>query len=175
MSWFTKMLGMEMTLDNLENVLELQLRDLYSAEEQMISALPKMADAASSQALKTAIRAHLAETKNQKDRLEQVFRHLGKEIESETCDAMEGLISEGQEVMSLDGDPEAKDAALIAAAQRVEHYEIAGYGCARAFARQLGHHDVAELLQKTLDEERATDKALTGIAESFVNEAAARS
>jgi ferritin-like metal-binding protein YciE len=175
MSWFTKMLGMEMTLENLDNVLELQLRDLYSAEEQLESALPKMVDAASSPSLKSALRNHLEETKRQKNRLEQVFRSLGKEVESETCDAMQGLISEGEEIMSLDGDPEAKDAALIAAAQRVEHYEIAGYGCARTFARQLGHHKAAELLAQTLEEERAADEKLTEVAESFVNEAAARS
>jgi ferritin-like metal-binding protein YciE len=175
MSWVKKMLGMEMTLDNLDKVLELQLRDLYSAEEQTISALPKMADAAHSVELKTALRAHLGETKAQKERLEQVFRELGKEIESETCDAMQGLVSEGEEIMSLDGDPDAKDAALIAAAQRVEHYEIAGYGCARTFARQLGHHRVADLLQQTLDEERAADRILTEVAESFINQAAAHS
>jgi ferritin-like metal-binding protein YciE len=175
MSWFKKMLGMEMTLDNLDNVLELQLRDLYSAEQQLVSALPKMVDAASSPALKSALRNHLEETKRQKNRLEQVFRSLGKEVESETCDAMQGLISEGEEVASLEGDLEAKDAALIAAAQRVEHYEIAGYGCARAFARQLGHSQAAELLRQSLEEERAADQKLTEVAESFVNEAAARS
>jgi ferritin-like metal-binding protein YciE len=174
MSWFTKMLGMEMTLDNLECVLDHQLRDLYSAEEQMIDALPKMADAASSPALKSAFQMHLAETKRQKNRLEQAFRALGKEVQSETCDAMEGLISEGNDVISADGEPEAKDAALIAAAQRVEHYEMAGYGCARTFAQRLGHTSVAQLLQETLNEEKAADAKLTEVAESYVNEAAAR-
>lgn len=174
MSWFKKMLGMEMTLDNLENVLELQLRDLYSAEEQLIEALPKMSEAASSPSLKSAFQNHLAETKRQKGRLEQAFKLLGKEVQSETCDAMEGLISEGNEVISADGEPEVRDAALIAAAQRVEHYEMAGYGCARAFARQLGHDSVANLLKETLDEERQADKKLTEVAESFINEAAAR-
>lgn len=174
MSWFKKMLGMEMTLNNLENVLELQLRDLYSAEEQLIEALPKMSEAASSPSLKSAFQNHLAETKRQKGRLEQAFKLLGKEVQSETCDAMEGLISEGNEVISADGEPEVRDAALIAAAQRVEHYEMSGYGCARAFARQLGHDSVANLLKETLDEERQADKKLTEVAESFINEAAAR-
>lgn len=174
MSWFKKMLGMEMTLDNLENVLELQLRDLYSAEEQLIDALPKMAEAASSPSLKSALQNHLAETKRHKSRLEQAFKLLGKEVQSETCDAMQGLISEGGEIMSAEGEPEVRDAALIAAGQRVEHYEMAGYGCARAFARQLGHESVANLLKQTLDEERQADRKLTEVAENFVNEAAAR-
>jgi ferritin-like metal-binding protein YciE len=173
-SWFSKMTGNAMTLKNLECVLVLQLRDLYSAEDQLIAALPKMADAASSPELKQAFRTHLEETRGHKTRLEAVFRMLGKDLETENCDAMEGLITEGQEVIDMEGDPEVKDAALIAAAQRVEHYEIAGYGCARTFARQLGRSDVAEKLQETLDEEGNADKILTDIAESFVNTEAAR-
>jgi len=168
-SWFSKMLGTSLTLDNLENVLVLQLQDLYSAEDQLISALPKMEEAASSQELKNAFSTHLAETRSQKQRLEQAFRALGKAIKSETCEAMKGLISEGDEVAGLDGDPNAKDAALIAAAQRVEHYEIAGYGCARSSARQVGRDDVAALLQQSLDEEGNADKILTHIAEGLVN------
>ncbi|RIK77440.1 MAG: ferritin-like domain-containing protein [Planctomycetota bacterium] len=163
-----------MTLDSLENVLVLQLRDLYSAEEQLIEALPKMAEAASSPKLKRALLDHLEETRRQKQRLDSAFAMLGKEVESETCEAMEGLIAEGDEVAALDGDPDAKDAALIAAAQRVEHYEIAGYGCARTFARQLGFDDVAALLQETLDEEANADDTLTGVAETFINLQAAR-
>lgn len=174
-SWFSKMLGTSMDLDNLENVLVLQLRDLLSAEEQLIEALPKMADAARAPELKSAFQTHLMETRQQKNRLQQAFRLLGKKAESETCDAMNGLIAEGQEIIGLDGDPDAKDAALIAAAQRVEHYEIAGYGCARAFARRLGHHEVAALLQETLEEEANADKILTHVAESWVNAEAARS
>ena len=173
-SWFSKMIGQQMTLDNLEELLVHQLVDLYSAESQLIDALPKMADAASNAALANAFRTHLAETRQQKTRLEQVFKHLGREPESETCEAMEGLIQEGQEVLAADGDPSVKDAALIAAAQRVEHYEMAGYGCARTFARQLGHTAVADLLQQTLNEEGNTDKRLTQIAESLVNPQAAR-
>jgi ferritin-like metal-binding protein YciE len=174
-SWFAKMTGTAMTLENLENVLRLQLADLYSAEEQLIEALPKMAEAASTDELKTAFHNHLRETQQQKLRLARAFRLLGREPETETCDAMKGLIAEGQEIIDMEGDPEVKDAALIAAAQRVEHYEIAGYGCARTFARKLGHVEVANLLQETLDEEGHADKLLTHIAESFINEDAAHS
>jgi ferritin-like metal-binding protein YciE len=174
MSWFDKIVGNSIRLDNLENVLVLQLQDLYSAEDQLISALPKMADAASSHELKQAFLSHLQETRNHKTRLEQAFRLLGEEKKAETCEAMEGLISEGEEVMGLEGEPDVKDAALIAAAQRVEHYEIAGYGCARTFARRLGHESVANLLQQTLDEEANADKILTHIGESIVNPVAAR-
>lgn len=172
-SWFSKLLGSSMTLDNLDNVLALQIADLTSAEDQLISALPKMAEAASSPELKACFQAHLGETRNQRRRLDQVAKMLGKKVPSETCEAMQGLISEGEEIIGLEGDPDVKDAALIAAAQRVEHYEIAGYGCARTFARRLGLKEVASLLQETLDEEGEADKKLTEIAESFVNEDAA--
>ena len=168
-SWFSKMLGTAMTLDNLENVLVLQLKDLASAEDQLIQALPKMAEAASTPELKSAFQTHLAETRQQKTRLERCFKLLGKQCETETCDAMQGLISEGEEVIGLEGDAEVKDAALIAAAQRVEHYEIAGYGCARTYARMLGDQEAARLLQETLDEEGATDKKLTELAERSIN------
>jgi ferritin-like metal-binding protein YciE len=174
-SWFSKMLGASMTLDNLGNVLVLQLSDLASAEEQLIQALPKMAAAANSSELTSAFQTHLSETRQHTERLKRAFGLLGKESTGETCGAMKSLIAEGEEVMSLDGDPDAKDAALIAAAQRVEHYEIAGYGCARAFARRLGRNDVAAVLQETLDEESNADKILTHIAESSVNVEAARS
>ena len=168
-SWFSKMTGTAMTLDNLGNVLTLQLRDLYSAEQQLIEALPKMEEAAASPQLKQAFRTHLAETRQHKTRLEQAFRMLNQEATTETCDAMKGLISEGEEVVDLDGDPEVKDAAIIAAAQRVEHYEMAGYGCARTFARRLGRNEIAELLQQTLDEESNANELLTHIAEESVN------
>jgi ferritin-like metal-binding protein YciE len=174
-SWFSKMIGTSMTLDNLENVLILQLRDLSSAEEQLIEALPKMANAANSQELSSAFETHLTETRGHKDRLDRAFRLLGQEPGSETCEAMKGLIAEGQEVIGLEGDAEVKDAALIAAAQRVEHYEIAGYGCARSFARRIGRNEVAALLQETLEEEANADKILTHIADSGVNAEAARS
>jgi ferritin-like metal-binding protein YciE len=174
-SWFTKMLGNPITLDNLENVLVMQMSDLASAEEQLIQALPKMAEAANSPDLVRAFQAHLSETRQQKERLKRAFSLMHREATGEACDAMKGLISEGEEVMSLDGDPDAKDAALIAAAQRVEHYEIAGYGCARAFARRLGLNDVASLLHESLEEESNADKILTHVAESTVNADAARS
>jgi ferritin-like metal-binding protein YciE len=174
MSWFEKILGIEMTLDNLETVLEMQLNDLHSAETQLISALPKMAQAASSSALAGAFRSHLAETRQHKSRLEKAFRLMGKRMSGEKCDAMAGLISEGQEVIDMDGDSGVKDAALIAAAQRVEHYEIAGYGCARTFARRLQKDGVAKLLNQTLAEEAKADRKLTQIAERSVNRQAAR-
>jgi ferritin-like metal-binding protein YciE len=173
-SWFSKMIGASLTLDNLENVLILQLGDLVSAEDQLIEALPKMADAAASPELKRAFGAHLEETRQQRRRLDEAFRLLGKDVFSETCDAMKGLVSEGDEVIGLDGDPEVKDAALIAAAQRVEHYEMAAYGSARAFAQRLGKTQIASLLKQTLDEESKADKLLTQIAESSVNTKAAR-
>jgi ferritin-like metal-binding protein YciE len=174
-SWFSKMLGTDMCLDNLENVLVLQLRDLRSAEEQLIDALPKMADAASNPELRSAFQTHLQETREHKNRLDQALRLMGLEPESEICQAMEGLIAEGEEIIGLEGDADVKDAALIAAAQRVEHYEIAGYGCARTFARRLGQQQVAALLQETLEEEGNADKILTHVAESVVNSEAARS
>ncbi|HEY2881228.1 MAG TPA: ferritin-like domain-containing protein [Pirellulales bacterium] len=173
MSWFSKMLGTEMTLDNLDKLLEEQLQDLHSAETQLISALPKMADAAHSSTLKNAFRSHLVETKQHKVRVERALKMLGKKVKSKTCDAMKGLISEGSEVIELEGDADVKDAALIAAAQRVEHYEIAGYGCVRAFAQRLNRSDVAKLLEQTLKEEGAADKKLTAIAEKSINAHAA--
>jgi ferritin-like metal-binding protein YciE len=123
--------------------------------------------------LKRAFQTHLEETRQHKQRLEQAFRHLRQEAKAETCDAMKGLITEGEEVIGLDGEPDVKDAALIAAAQRVEHYEMAGYGCARTFARRLGHQNVAALLQQTLEEESHANELLTQIAEETVNEHAA--
>jgi ferritin-like metal-binding protein YciE len=173
-SWFSKMIGTDLKLDNLENVLVLQLEDLLSAEQQLTQALPKMADAASDPQLRNAFVSHLGETRVQEARLKEIFRLLGKKPQGETCEAMQGLISEGEEVISLDGDPEVKDAALIASAQRVEHYEMAGYGCARAFAQRLGKANIAALLQETLEEESHANEKLTQIAESSVNLAAAR-
>jgi ferritin-like metal-binding protein YciE len=167
------MLGMSLTLDNLNDLLVQQLEDLYSAETQLVSALPKMADAAFSTQLKSAFRNHLGETKRQQQRLEEALRLLGKEPGAEKCHAMAGLISEGQEIILATGDNQVKDAALIAAAQRVEHYEMAGYGCARTFARHLHRDDVAALLQETLEEESRANETLTEIAESTINPIAA--
>lgn len=172
-SWFGKMLGMSLTLDNLQALLVQQLEDLHSAEDQLISALPKMAEAAFSAELKSAFETHLQETRHQKERLDRAFQMLGHEPTSEKCQAMAGLITEGQEIINATGDPEVKDAALIAAAQRVEHYEMAGYGCARTFARRLQRDDIASLLQETLEEEAHADELLTEIAERSVNPQAA--
>ena len=168
-SWFSKMTGSSLTLDTLEDLLLEQLKDLYHAETQLIEALPKMAAGAKNAELKKAFQSHLTETKTQKTRLEKVFRELGHEPEAVKCEAMEGLLAEGDEVLNATGDPRVKDAALIAAAQRVEHYEMAGYGCVRTFAQTLGHDSVADLLQQTLDEEAAADDKLTEVAEGLVN------
>src|SRR5262249_33503142 len=159
--------------DSLEALLVDQLQDLYDAEQRLVEALPKMADAAHNQELKSAFQQHLRETENQVRRLERVFQSLGREAEAKTCYAMKGLISEGDEMINAKGDPDIKDAALIAAAQRVEHYEMAGYGTARAFAQRLGKQMAVQLLQDTLDEEEATDRKLTQLAESSINAQAA--
>ncbi len=151
-----------------------QLKDLYDAEHRLTDALPKMADAAKSPDLKQAFRAHLKETENHIQRLESVFQKVGKKPERVTCDAMKGLLSEGSGAINAKGDDDVRDAALIAAAQRVEHYEMAGYGTLRTFAKRLGHADVAQTLQTTLDEEGAADKKLTQIAEQVVNAKAAK-
>jgi ferritin-like metal-binding protein YciE len=153
-----------------QDLLELELKDLYSAEKQLTKALPKMAKAATNEDLKEAFESHLEETEGQVQRLEQIFKQLDISFSRvEKCKAMEGLIEEGKEIMEEGLEPEVLDAALICAAQKVEHYEMAGYGCARTFAQQLGHSDVAGLLQETLDEEGAADKKLNDIAESVVN------
>lgn len=159
--------------NSLDDLLVEQLKDLYDAENRLVDALPKMAEAASCQQLKTAFEHHLTETRGQVDRLNQAFAMLGESAERKTCDAMKGLISEGEEMIGATGDSDVKDAALIAAAQRVEHYEMAGYGAARAFAAKVGRQDVAQLLQTTLDEEGAADEKLTQIAANSVNPQAA--
>jgi len=164
-----------MKLDSFETLFVDQLEDLYDAEQRLVKALPQMAGAAHSPDLKTAFQQHLRETQGHVTRLEQVFQTMGRSAKSKTCDAMKGLVSEGSEVISASGDPDVKDAALIAAAQRVEHYEIAAYGTARTFAQRMGNREAARLLQQTLDEEAATDKKLTQIAEQHINlQAAAR-
>ena len=159
----------DMQLNTLNDVFVDQIEDLYSAEQQLVAALPKMAQAASSPELREAFEHHLEETRGHVSRLERVFETAGVTRTPETCEAMQGLIEEGSQVIHASGDPTAKDAALIAAAQRVEHYEIAGYGSVRTFANMLGLADQADLLQRTLDEEGDTDKKLTGLAETVVN------
>lgn len=146
-----------------------QLKDLFNAENQLLKALPKMARAATASQLAKAFTEHLAETKGQIERLETIFTELDISPQGKTCRAMAGLLEEGAEAISEDAEPCVRDAALIAAAQRVEHYEMAGYGCVRTFARLLGHKDAADLLQTTLDEEGSADKKLTKLAESIIN------
>ncbi len=159
--------------NSLEELQERELRDMYDAEIRLTEALPKLAEKASSPALKRAFAGHLRETEKHVERLESIFESLGIDAERETCAAMTGLIKEGEQVLDAEGDPNVLDAALIAAAQRAEHYEIAAYGTARAFARQLGNEYVVELLEQTLDEEKAADQKLTMIAEGSVNPASA--
>ena len=160
-----------MNINSLEDVYIAELKDLYSAETQLIGALPKMAKAATSKKLKQGFQKHLKQTRGHVQRLKKVFAELDASPAGKRCKAMEGLIKEGGEVIKAKGDPDAKDAALIAAAQRVEHYEIAGYGCVRTYAKVLGLHTAAGLLQETLDEESATDAELSQLAEEINAEA----
>lgn len=146
-----------------------QLRDLYSAETQMLEVLPKMADAASDAGLKERFRTHHAETQEHAKRLDRILDDLGERAEGHRCKAMEGLIREASDMLGWDADSEVRDAGLIAAQQRMEHYEIAGYGTVRTFASRLGLKEHQRLLQDTLDEEGETDHDLTGIAEQEVN------
>lgn len=161
-----------MKLETLNDVYLDNLKDLYSAETQLVAALPKLAKAAYSEELRSAFQEHLEETRGHADRLNRIFQELGKNPKGKKCKGMEGLIDEGKELLSGEASP-ARDAALIAAAQRVEHYEIAGYGCARTFAQILGENKAAKLLQETLEEESAADEKLTSLAESVVNAEAA--
>ena len=153
-----------MAIRTFEDLLVDEIKDLYDAEHQLTKALPKMAKAATSPNLKSAFEDHLKQTEGHIKRLEQVFAGLDKKPTRKTCVAMKGLVEEGSEVIEEDMDAEVKDAALIGAAQRVEHYEIAGYGTVRTFAHLLGHHNLETLLQQTLNEEAATDEKLTGLA-----------
>lgn len=157
-----------MKIDTLDTLLQEELKDMYDAEKQLVKALPKMAKAASSEELRSAIEEHLEVTKGQVQRLEQAFELLGAKAKGKPCAGMKGLIEEGQEVMSEDATEELMDVAMIGAAQRVEHYEIAAYGAARTFAEKLGHADVAQLLQETLDEEEEADRKLTQISETLL-------
>jgi ferritin-like metal-binding protein YciE len=161
-----------MKIESLDKLLEDQLKDIFSAEHQLVKALPKMAKAASAQGLKDAFTSHLEETHGQVDRLQEVGELLEIKLAGKKCKAMEGLIEEGKEVLESDGPGPVIDAALIAAAQRVEHYEIAAYGSVRALAEFLGHAAATKLLQETLDEESAADEKLTEIAEGEVMPAA---
>ncbi len=163
-----------MSLDSLQDLYVEQLKDLYSAESQILDALPKMADTATNPDLKQAFKSHLQQTQGQVDRLNEIFDDLGQKPGGHKCKAMEGLIKEGEEMIKEKAKSDVKDAGLIAAAQRVEHYEIAGYGTVRNFADRLGHQRHQELLQQTLDEEGDTDKKLTRLAEQVINPDAMR-
>ena len=161
-----------MELHTLRDLFVHELQDLYSAEEQIIEALPKMAQAASNPQLKSGFEQHLKQTEEQKARLEQIAERMGVKPKGLKCKGMAGLIKEGEEIIEEDADPAVKDAGLIAAAQRVEHYEIAAYGTARTYAQTLGEQEICQLLQTTLDEEGETDKKLTQVAEQVVNKKA---
>jgi len=161
-----------MTVDTVEKLLLQELKDLYSAEKQITRALPKMAKAASNDQLKTAFQTHLKETEGQIERLERVFEIMGKPATAKTCKGMQGLIEEGTETMQ-ETEGEIRDAAMICAAQKVEHYEMAAYGSVRTWAQQLGQKEIADLLQQTLQEEGETDHKLTQLA-SKINKQAQR-
>ena len=158
-----------MSLDSLHDLYVDELKDLYNAEHQLLKALPKMAKRATAPELKAAFTEHMEVTRTQVERLEEIFTALKASPKGKKCKAMEGLVAEGAEVIGEDGDPAVIDAALITCAQRVEHYEIAGYGCVRTFANLLGYEDAAALLQETLDEEGEADKKLTELAETVIN------
>lgn len=164
-----------MNLDTLRDLFVDELTDLYSAEQQLLKALPKMARAANSRELKRAFESHLKETRAQVERLDRVFADLDESPKKQKCKAMEGLVQEGAEWMQEDADDDVMDAGLIACAQRVEHYEIAGYGCVHTYAQLLGEEKAAALLQKTLNEEGAADKKLTQLAQKINVEANAES
>ena len=161
-----------MKIENLKDLLVHELKDLYSAETQIMEALPKMAEAAHSQELKKAFSDHLEETKGQKQRLEEIFKHFDYKPGGQKCDAAEGLIEEGEEIIEELDKGELRDAALIGAAQRVEHYEMAGYGTARTFAEVLGLSEVQRLLQETLDQEGEANKLLTELSKKLNRQAA---
>ena len=163
-----------MKLNTLQKLYTDELRDLYNAETQLLKALPKMAKAASSEELKEAFEQHLEQTKGHVKRLEQVFEELDEKPKGKTCRAMKGLIEEGSEMLEEDGETSVRDAGIIVAAQKVEHYEIAGYGSVRTFAHLLGQNKAAELLQATLDEESETNEVLNRLAESVINPEAVR-
>jgi ferritin-like metal-binding protein YciE len=164
-----------MKLKTLQDLFIHEIKDLYSAETQLTKALPKMARAASNEELKAAFQEHLEQTRTHVARLEEIAEACECRLSGSKCKAMEGLIAEGSELISEDAEDNVRDAGLIGAAQRVEHYEIAGYGTARALAECLGYTDAAEKLNETLEEEKATDERLTELAESGINAEAAES
>jgi ferritin-like metal-binding protein YciE len=160
-----------MSVESIQDLFVEELKDLYSAEKQIIKALPKMAKAASSDELRQAFESHLEETNGHVDRLEQIFEILGKSSRGKSCEGMKGLLSEGAELIDEIEKGDVLDAGLISAAQRVEHYEISGYGSVRAYAELLGNSQVADLLRAILDEEKAADEKLTQISKTVNTQA----
>lgn len=163
-----------MNLESLKSLLVDELSDIHDAEKQLTKTLPKMIEAVTEPALKRCFENHLDETTSQVERLDRIFMLLQERPESKTCKAMEGLIKEGTERVKAKGEPSVIDAGLIAAAQRIEHYEIAAYGCSRTYAELLGEHEVAAMLQDSLEEEKAADEKLSFLAEGTINLQAAR-
>jgi ferritin-like metal-binding protein YciE len=161
-----------MPMESLQELYVEEIKDLYSAENQILKALPRMIKAASSPALKKAFTKHERQTREHAKRLERIARELGEKPTGKKCHGMEGLIEEGKDLIKEKPAPNVLDAGLISAAQHVEHYEMAGYGTVRTWARLLGYERQAQLLQTTLDEEEQTDRDLTALAESFINEQA---
>jgi len=161
-----------MKLESLKDLYLEQLKDLYSAETQIVDALPRMAEAANSADLRKAFNDHLRQTEEHVRRLERIFQSLQENPKGETCEGMKGLLKEGSKMMKMSGDPSVIDAGLIAAAQRVEHYEMAGYGTVRTYAEMLGKDDHVTLLERTLQEEEQADEMLTELAESHINQEA---
>ena len=158
-----------MRMDTLQELYLEQLKDIYDAEQQLVKALPKMAKQATNEELRAAFEQHLEQTEEQVSRLERIFEELGEKPKGHKCKAMLGLIEEGKELMQEDAAEDVMDAGLICAAQKIEHYEIATYGCLRTYAEMLGFDEQADLLQETLDEEKDTDENLTELAVSCIN------
>ena len=163
-----------MKLESLHDLYLSELKDLYSAENQIIKALPKVIEKTSSPELRQALESHLEQTRGHVTRLEEVFQMHGEEPKKMKCKGMQGVLDEGEEMLGFDAPPDVRDAAIISSCQRVEHYEIAAYGSVRTYAEQMGHDRAAAVLQETLDEEKEADEKLTDIAESRVNVEATR-
>jgi len=163
-----------MKIKTMDDLFLEQIEDLYDAEQRLVKALPKMAEASTSQALRDAIESHLEQTKGHVTRLERIFGELGKDAQGQTCEAMKGLLKEGEDTIAEIPNILLRDAGIIAAGNRVEHYEIASYGSAKSFAKTLGLDSVAALLEQTLQEEKEADQILTSLAESMVNDQAVR-
>lgn len=162
-----------MPLDNLHDLFVFELRDVYDAEQQIVTGIPLLAQAAKSPTLRKLFEAHLAETSDQIERLDKLFNALGVTFTGRSCKAMQGLLAEARQIIQEEADPEVLDAALVVAAQKIEHYEIASYGSLRTFANELGYKDVEKLIAQTLEEESDMDEKLTNIAQSRLNGRAA--